>query len=132
MRHCVKEKSDYDGKQSAAFCPTHKISPEDLVAAITSIAIWNNCSTSFIRHGTVSALLLMRKLAAYPRQNQVARTLTELAWEEQRLRGRRSFVISVQVIRAGAASNKANSGVSCHVPRSALTPRTRASSPPLY
>ncbi len=31
-----------------------------------------------IRHGTVSASLLMRKLAAYPRQNQVARALTEL------------------------------------------------------
>src|SRR6266849_11045727 len=33
---------------------------------------------SSIRHGTVSASLLMRKLAAYPRQNQVARVLTEL------------------------------------------------------
>src|SRR5205807_10490086 len=33
---------------------------------------------SSIRHGTVSASLLMRKLAAYPRQNQVARALTEL------------------------------------------------------
>lgn len=33
---------------------------------------------SSIRHGTVSAYLLMRKLAAYPRQNQVARALTEL------------------------------------------------------
>ena len=32
---------------------------------------------SSIRHGTVSASLLMRKLAAYPRQNQVARALTE-------------------------------------------------------
>jgi TnpA family transposase len=30
------------------------------------------------RHGTVSASLLMRKLAAYPRQNQVARALTEM------------------------------------------------------
>jgi TnpA family transposase len=34
---------------------------------------------SSIRHGTVSASLLMRKLAAYPHQNQVARALTELA-----------------------------------------------------
>jgi TnpA family transposase len=33
---------------------------------------------SSIRHGTVSASLLMRKLAAYPHQNQVARALTEL------------------------------------------------------
>jgi TnpA family transposase len=33
---------------------------------------------SSIRHGTVSASLLMRKLAAYPRQNQVARVLTEM------------------------------------------------------
>lgn len=33
---------------------------------------------SSIRHGTVSASLLMRKLAAYPRQNQVVRALTEL------------------------------------------------------
>src|SRR5881396_2847603 len=33
---------------------------------------------SSTRHGTVSASLLMRKLAAYPRQNQVARALTEL------------------------------------------------------
>jgi TnpA family transposase len=33
---------------------------------------------SSIRHGTVSARLLMRKLAAYPRQNQVARALTEM------------------------------------------------------
>ncbi len=33
---------------------------------------------SSIRHGTVSASLLMRKLAAYPRQNQVARALTEV------------------------------------------------------
>jgi len=33
---------------------------------------------SSIRHGTVSAFLIMRKLAAYPRQNQVARALTEL------------------------------------------------------
>jgi TnpA family transposase len=32
---------------------------------------------SSIRHGTVSASLLMRKLAAYPRQNQMARALTE-------------------------------------------------------
>jgi TnpA family transposase len=32
---------------------------------------------SSIRHGTVSASLLMRKLAAYPRQNQVARAFTE-------------------------------------------------------
>jgi TnpA family transposase len=32
---------------------------------------------SSFRHGTVSASLLMRKLAAYPRQNQVARALTE-------------------------------------------------------
>ncbi len=32
---------------------------------------------SSIRHGTVSASLLMRKLAAYPRQNHVARALTE-------------------------------------------------------
>src|SRR5260370_2319892 len=31
---------------------------------------------SSIRHGTVSASLLMRKLAAYPRQNQVARART--------------------------------------------------------
>ncbi len=31
-----------------------------------------------IRHGTVSASLLMRKLAAYPRQNRVARALTEM------------------------------------------------------
>jgi TnpA family transposase len=35
-------------------------------------------AASSIRHGTVSASLLMRKLAAYPRQNQVARALTEL------------------------------------------------------
>jgi TnpA family transposase len=33
---------------------------------------------SSIRHGTVSASLIMRKLAAYPRQNQVARALTEM------------------------------------------------------
>jgi TnpA family transposase len=33
---------------------------------------------SSIRHGTVSGSLLMRKLAAYPRQNQVARALTEM------------------------------------------------------
>ncbi len=33
---------------------------------------------SSICHGTVSASLLMRKLAAYPRQNQVARALTEM------------------------------------------------------
>jgi TnpA family transposase len=31
-----------------------------------------------IRHGTVSAALIMRKLAAYPRQNQVARALNEI------------------------------------------------------
>src|SRR5260370_11399125 len=31
-----------------------------------------------ILHGTESASLLMRKLAAYPRQNQVARALTEV------------------------------------------------------
>src|SRR5258708_5436970 len=31
-----------------------------------------------LRHGTVSASLLMRKPAAYPRQNQVARALTEM------------------------------------------------------
>jgi len=41
---------------------------------------WNEMRrvASSIRHGTVSASLLMRKLAAYPRQNQVARALTEL------------------------------------------------------
>src|SRR6266566_1813353 len=33
---------------------------------------------SSIQHGTVSASLLMRKLAAYPRQNQVAKALTEM------------------------------------------------------
>ena len=33
---------------------------------------------SSIRHGTVSASLLMRKLATYPRQNQVAHALTEM------------------------------------------------------
>jgi hypothetical protein len=33
---------------------------------------------SSIRYRTVSASLLMRKLAAYPRQNQVARVLTEM------------------------------------------------------
>lgn len=33
---------------------------------------------SSIRHGTVSASLLMRKLAAYPRQNHVAHALTEM------------------------------------------------------
>jgi len=33
---------------------------------------------SSIRHGTVSASLLMHKLAAYPRQNQVARALPEM------------------------------------------------------
>ena len=33
---------------------------------------------SSIRYGTVSASLIMRKLAAYPRQNQVARALTEM------------------------------------------------------
>lgn len=35
---------------------------------------WNEMRrvASSIRHGTVSASLLMRKLAAYPRQNQVA------------------------------------------------------------
>ena len=38
---------------------------------------------SSIRHGTVSASLLMRKLAAYPRQNQVARALTEMGKLEQ-------------------------------------------------
>src|SRR5262249_303426 len=38
-----------------------------------------------IRHGTVSASLLMRKLAAYPRQNQVARALTELGRLERTL-----------------------------------------------
>ncbi|WP_420799462.1 Tn3 family transposase [Ktedonobacter robiniae] len=41
---------------------------------------WNEMwrVASSIHHGTVSASLLMRKLAAYPRQNQVARALTEL------------------------------------------------------
>jgi TnpA family transposase len=33
---------------------------------------------SSIRHGTVSASRLVRKVAAYPRPNQVARALTEL------------------------------------------------------
>ena len=40
---------------------------------------------SSIRHGTVSASLLMRKLAAYPRQNQVTRALTELGKLERTL-----------------------------------------------
>ena len=40
---------------------------------------------SSIRHGTVSASLLMRKRAAYPRQNQVARALTELGKLERTL-----------------------------------------------
>jgi TnpA family transposase len=38
---------------------------------------------SSIRHGTVSASLSMRTLAAYPRQNQVARALTELGKRER-------------------------------------------------
>lgn len=33
---------------------------------------------SSIRHGLMAASLLMRKLAAYPRQNQIARVLTEM------------------------------------------------------
>jgi len=36
-----------------------------------------------IRHGTVSAALIMRKLAAYPRQNQVARALHEVGQIEK-------------------------------------------------
>jgi Tn3 transposase DDE domain len=36
-----------------------------------------------IRHGTVSAALIMRKLAAYPRQNQIARTLNEIGQLEK-------------------------------------------------
>ena len=35
------------------------------------------------RHGTVSAALLMRKLAAYPRQNQIARALNEIGQLEK-------------------------------------------------
>jgi TnpA family transposase len=38
---------------------------------------------SSIRHGTVSAALLMRKLAAYPRQNQVAQALHEVGQIEK-------------------------------------------------
>jgi TnpA family transposase len=33
---------------------------------------------SSIRHGTVSASLIMRKLASYPQQNQIARALREI------------------------------------------------------
>jgi TnpA family transposase len=36
-----------------------------------------------IRHGTVSAALIMRKLAAYPRQNQIARALNEVGQLEK-------------------------------------------------
>jgi TnpA family transposase len=36
-----------------------------------------------IRHGTVSAALIMRKLAAYPRQNQVTRALHEVGQVEK-------------------------------------------------
>jgi TnpA family transposase len=36
-----------------------------------------------IRHGTVSAALIMRKLAAYPRQNQIARALNEIGQLEK-------------------------------------------------
>jgi TnpA family transposase len=36
-----------------------------------------------IRHGTVSAALIMRKLAAYPRQNQVARALDQIGQLEK-------------------------------------------------
>lgn len=36
-----------------------------------------------IRHGTVSAALIMRKLAAYPRQNQVAQALHEIGQIEK-------------------------------------------------
>lgn len=36
-----------------------------------------------IRHGTVSAALLMRKLAAYPRQNRIARALHEIGQLEK-------------------------------------------------
>jgi len=36
-----------------------------------------------IRHGTVSAALLMRKLAAYPRQNRIARALNEIGQLEK-------------------------------------------------
>jgi len=36
-----------------------------------------------IRHGTVSAALLMRKLAAYPRQNQIAHALAEIGQIEK-------------------------------------------------
>jgi TnpA family transposase len=36
-----------------------------------------------IRHGTVSAVLIMRRLAAYPRQNQIARALNEIGQLEK-------------------------------------------------
>jgi TnpA family transposase len=36
-----------------------------------------------IRHGAVSAALIMRKLAAYPRQNQIARALNEIGQLEK-------------------------------------------------
>ncbi|GAC1401930.1 MAG: hypothetical protein NVSMB49_17200 [Ktedonobacteraceae bacterium] len=51
---------------------------------------------SSIRHGTVSASLLMRKLAAYPRQNQVARAVAHIAplgWEHIRLIGDYHFAL---------------------------------------
>ncbi len=54
---------------------------------------------SSIRHGTVSASLLMRKLAAYPRQNRVARALTEMGKLE--LTSQLSSLSICQPTRAG-------------------------------
>lgn len=46
-----------------------------------------------IRHGTVTASLIMRKLAASPRRNSMARALRELGRIEQRVAASLSLVI---------------------------------------
>jgi TnpA family transposase len=82
-----------------------------------------------IRHGTVSAALIMRKLAAYPRQNQVAQALHEIGQiektihtlellrdEQMRHRIERGLNKGELVNSAGAPSSLASAGV----PRSGL------------
>jgi hypothetical protein len=68
---------------------------------------------SSIRHGTVSASLLMRKLAAYPRQNQVARALTELGKLE-----RTAFLLGTFVTNRSAAVFSLGSTKGKHCTRS--------------
>jgi TnpA family transposase len=83
-----------------------------------------------IRHGTVSAALIMRKLAAYPRQNQIARALNEIGQLEKTV-FILEFLQDPKLRRRGSAGTERRRGCSQHCPRPLHGPAWRVPRPRL-